>query len=142
MCDSANIPRQTYYSMKSTGFKTLRASDLIALADLFGVSTDYLLGRKDAEAIRYLENNKVWKRDDMEKYALLRGLYDDLNNYRLSNLKGTWKTKLEKSSQFQKLTGFIENGAKKEKAKKNIASGPFSNDGSITVYRWACMVDP
>lgn len=100
------------------------------------------LNTNDAEAIRYLENNKVWKRDDMEKYALLRGLYDDLNNYRLSNLKGTWKTKLEKSSQFQKLTGFIENGAKKEKAKKNIASGPFSNDGSITVYRWECMVDP
>ena len=45
MCDSANIPRQTYYSMKSTGFKSLRASDLIALADLFGVSPDYLLGR-------------------------------------------------------------------------------------------------
>lgn len=45
MCDGANIPRQTYYNMKSTGFKSLRASDLIALADLFGVSTDYLLGR-------------------------------------------------------------------------------------------------
>lgn len=45
MCDRAKIPRQTYYSMKSTGFKSLRASDLIALADLFGVSTDYLVGR-------------------------------------------------------------------------------------------------
>ncbi len=45
MCDSVNIPRQTYYNMKSTGFKSLRASDLIALADLFGVTTDYLLGR-------------------------------------------------------------------------------------------------
>lgn len=100
------------------------------------------LNTNDAEAIRYLENNKTWKREDMEKYALLRGLYDDLNNYRISNLKGTWKTKLEKSSQFQKLTNFIENGANKEKAKKNIASGPFSNDGSISVYRWECMVDP
>lgn len=45
MCNNANIPRQTYYNMKSTGFKSLRASDLIALADLFGVTTDYLLGR-------------------------------------------------------------------------------------------------
>lgn len=45
MCDSVKIPLPTYYSMKSTGFKSLRASDLIALADLFGVSTDYLLGR-------------------------------------------------------------------------------------------------
>ena len=45
MCDSVNIPRQTYYNMKNTGFKSLRASDLIALADLFGVTTDYLLGR-------------------------------------------------------------------------------------------------
>lgn len=45
MCDSAKIPLPTYYSMKNTGFKSLRVSDLIALADLFGVSTDYLLGR-------------------------------------------------------------------------------------------------
>ena len=45
MCDSVKIPRQTYYNMKSTGFKSLRASDLITLADLFGVTTDYLRGR-------------------------------------------------------------------------------------------------
>lgn len=45
MCDLADIPRPTYYTMRNTGFKTLRASDLIALADVFGVSTDYLLGR-------------------------------------------------------------------------------------------------
>ena len=45
MCDLAKIPRQNYYRMKRNGFNSLRASDLIALADLFGVSTDYLLGR-------------------------------------------------------------------------------------------------
>ena len=50
MCDGANIPRQTYYSMRSTGFKSLRACDLISLADLFGVSTDYLLGRENKPA--------------------------------------------------------------------------------------------
>lgn len=44
MCDKIKMPRQTYYNLKNTGFKTLRACDLIALADLFGVSTDYLLG--------------------------------------------------------------------------------------------------
>lgn len=46
MCSKVNIPLQTYYSMRNTNFKTMRASNLIALADLFGVSVDYLLGRK------------------------------------------------------------------------------------------------
>lgn len=51
MCDEIGMPRPTFYSIKNTGFKTLRAADLIALADLFGVSTDYLLGReKEASA--------------------------------------------------------------------------------------------
>ena len=47
MCDKANIPRQTYYYMRGTGFKSLRAAELLALANLFGCSTDYLLGRAE-----------------------------------------------------------------------------------------------
>lgn len=43
MCSEIEMPRPTFYSLKNTGFKTLRVADLIALADLFGVSTDYLL---------------------------------------------------------------------------------------------------
>ena len=46
MCDRTNIPRQTYYNLKRTGFGSLRARDLLALAELFGCSTDYLLGRE------------------------------------------------------------------------------------------------
>lgn len=47
MCERANIPRQTYYSMRSSNFKSLRASDLIALANVFNCSADYLLGRSN-----------------------------------------------------------------------------------------------
>lgn len=51
MCSKIEMPCPTYYSTKNTGFKTLRVVNLIALADLFGVSTDYLLGReKEASA--------------------------------------------------------------------------------------------
>lgn len=45
MCDKAEIPRQTYYSMRNTGFKSLKARDLVSLANVFNCSTDYLLGR-------------------------------------------------------------------------------------------------
>ncbi len=45
MCRLAKIPCQNYYRMKKNGFASLRANDLISLADVFGVSTDYLLGR-------------------------------------------------------------------------------------------------
>lgn len=45
MCDLAKISRPNYYRMKNNGFGSLKARDLISLADLFGVSTDYLLGR-------------------------------------------------------------------------------------------------
>jgi len=48
MCKQANIPRQTYYSMRSVNFKSLRACDLVSLANVFKCSTDYLLGRTTA----------------------------------------------------------------------------------------------
>lgn len=44
MCDLAKISRPNYYRMQRNGFDSLKARDLISLADLFGVSTDYLLG--------------------------------------------------------------------------------------------------
>lgn len=100
------------------------------------------LNTNDAEAIKYLEDNKVWSRDKMEQYALLAGLYDDLNNYKVDNLKGTWKTKLAKSAKFATMIGHLEQGAHKDQAKKNIAAGPYSTDGKITVYGWECRVDP
>ena len=48
MCEKAEIPRQTYYSMRNTGFKSLRACDLVSLANVFQCSTDYLLGRTNS----------------------------------------------------------------------------------------------
>lgn len=100
------------------------------------------LNTDDAAAIKYLDENKTWSRESMEKFALLQGLFDDLNNYKADNLKGTWKTKLAKSKTFNQMIEHLNLGARKEKAKKNIAAGPYTADGKIVVYGWECKVDP
>ena len=33
-------------------------------------------------AIKYLDNNNVWHRDSLEQYPLLKGLYDELNEFK------------------------------------------------------------
>lgn len=100
------------------------------------------LNNNNDEAIKYLDENRTWNRDKMEQFALLKGLYDDLNTYKIDNLKGTWRTKLASSKNFTEMIDHLEKGAHKEKAAKNIAAGEYSGDGKISVYGWECKVDP
>lgn len=56
MCDMLFISRTSYYRMKATGFKSLTVYELVALADFFNCSTDYLLGRTSDREIRKAVN--------------------------------------------------------------------------------------
>jgi len=42
------------------------------------------------QAIAYLKNNKVWDKTEMEQYPDLKGLWDDLNNFRFNTIAATW----------------------------------------------------
>lgn len=54
-------------------------------------------------AIRYLDNNHTWTKSDMEKYPDLIGLFDDMNNFNLSQLLNDRRNKLSDSQQFKKV---------------------------------------
>lgn len=60
------------------------------------------------EAVKYLNGVWTWKKSDMEKYDKLKGLFDGLNFFNLSDLKKKWSTSL-KSERLKNLVGLIEN---------------------------------
>ena len=66
-------------------------------------------------ATSYLDSNKIWRRDDMEKIDGLSGLFDDLNNYRFDEITDKWAVSLAASENFAK----VVKAAKKSVAKKN-----------------------
>lgn len=64
-------------------------------------------------AIRYLDNNKKWNRDSMERYDDLKGLFDAMNEFRLSTVIDSY-SQLSTSTRYATLV---------ETAKKNISNG-------------------
>lgn len=64
-------------------------------------------------AIRYLDNNKKWNRDSMERYDDLKGLFDAMNEFRLSTVIDSY-CQLSTSTKYATLV---------ETAKKNISNG-------------------
>ena len=96
------------------------------------------------QAIYYLDNNLSWKRNEMEQYPVLRGLFDDMNQYKLEDLMGKWKLKLEASEQFKKVA---ETAAKNRRKGWNPATGqhrPFFNksgDETIVVRNYVYWLD-
>lgn len=63
-------------------------------------------------AIQYLDYNTVWTKADMEEYAHLQGLFEDMNQFNLQNLSGVWKVKLSKSVMFGNLCKAAEESVK------------------------------
>ncbi len=54
----------------------------------------------NADALKYLDENKVWEKAQLEKFAELHGLFDDLNNMNMDALVNTWGPKLKSSKTF------------------------------------------
>jgi hypothetical protein len=65
-------------------------------------------------AIKYLNENTDWNKTEMEKYPILKGLYDDMNNFKLQAIIDDWFGKLDSSKYITKI---------KEAAKKNTKNG-------------------
>lgn len=96
-----------------------------------------------AGAIKYLDDNAKWTRGRMESYPELRGLFDDMNNYRIDRLTGPWRDKLQKSKNFSTVAAAAEGGRNKPKAK--ALSGTTYNQPGDTVINWRSYtykVDP
>ena len=66
-----------------------------------------------ASAVAYLDANSVWKKEDMESNAVLVGLFDDMNNYRMERLKNHWAEVLKDSKNFAAVAKAARMGAGK-----------------------------
>ncbi|MDE6300727.1 MAG: hypothetical protein K2M19_03325 [Muribaculaceae bacterium] len=98
-------------------------------------------GEVTAEAIAYLDNNKKWTRAELEKHPSLRGLYDDMNNYRQTRLTDFWAKRLAKSKEFRRVAHHVGEGMRKKVFKP---SGTYNSSGeeTITVQSYLNRVDP
>ena len=89
-----------------------------------------------ADAITYLENNPNWKREDMENFSDLRGLFDDMNTFNFDNILNIWKPQLKNSKKFMEVAGYAQ---QIKKQSKNPATGEHSPNycqgSDITINR-------
>lgn len=93
------------------------------------------------ESIAYLEANSTWKRSELDRLPGLKGLYDDMNNFRFDRLTDYWKPRLEKSKRFEKVVYHVGESQKKKNFK---ASGTYNKEGdtSISVQTYLNTIDP
>ena len=97
------------------------------------------------ESIAYLDNNKTWTKEDLDKQPGLAGLYEDLNNFNLDALTTTWAEKLGKSKAFKEVVKFANQGNKPSKIDKCKAKGATFNTGgesSIKLQQYFFRIDP
>lgn len=96
------------------------------------------------DAVEYLESNKSWSRDDMEKMPALKGLYDDLNNYNFDRLKTFWNLRLGKSATFATVIRAVEGSAIKRDPRTGKHAPSYINEGneSINWRSYTYWVDP
>lgn len=98
-----------------------------------------------AAAISYLDNNNTWTKAELEKYPELKGLFDDMNNFRLEKLSDDWGTKLKDSKKFTNLATHAKYGLNPKKlAKSKIEGTTFltGGDEKITYVTYLNRIDP
>lgn len=98
------------------------------------------------EASHYLDTHRVWQRDKMEKIDGLKGLYEDLNNYRFDRLTDYWAKQLEPSKNFAKIVkAAIKARNKKTDPRRDAEHNPCYNrdgDSSISWLGYTYWIDP
>ena len=89
------------------------------------------------EASVYLDNNRIWQRDDMEKIDALKGLFDDLNNYRFDIITEKWAPQLSSSKNFSKIVKAASDAInKKVDPRRDDNHNPTYNRDGDTAISW------
>lgn len=103
-----------------------------------------------ADAIAYLDNHEVWEKSEMEKYDDLRGLFDDVNNFKYKSVINNY-SQLQHSTNYRKLRMFCvrevnhsvistgrgaSTGTRSQGANSNANSEVYTRDGKITIYKY------
>ena len=103
------------------------------------------MSKVSKESISYLDKNKTWRKDELEKQPGLSGLYDDLNNFNLDRITTEWADKLSDSKSFRDLVKYAKNGQNPKKRDKCLAKGSTFNDSSsseINLQQYKFRIDP
>lgn len=98
----------------------------------------------DASAgVKYLDDNRAWNRDEMERIPALQGLFDDLNNYRYAQVLEKWKTRLAASKNFAAVVRAVEQGSRKKKFVP-AAGATYCRPGDLTIsyINYTYRIDP
>lgn len=138
--DSQNLPSAGTASTEQTDKNTQIVQNESTPTETIDNDVNY----SHEQAIYYLDNNPSWKRNEMEQYPTLQGLFDDMNQYKLEALMGKWKLELEASEQFKKVA---ETAVKNRRKGWNPATGqhrPFFNkpgDETIVVRNYVYWLD-
>lgn len=97
-----------------------------------------------AAAVKYLDEHRSWNRVEMEKYAALAGLFDDMNALRLDELRGKWAEKLKDSKNFGAVVRAAEGSQRKKvnvhRDKRDTYNKP--GDDAIGYVGYTYWIDP
>lgn len=91
------------------------------------------------KAVKYLEDNNLWEKSEMEKYPYLQGLYDDMNNFELDALLDVWANKLSESERFKSICNAakkIRGNNWKPKQDKHNSTYNKGNDETINITNY------
>lgn len=94
------------------------------------------------KALTYLDTHEVWTKADLDKYPELKGLFDDMNNFRLNSIVDKWGKKLSKSKRFSKVAHHATESMRKKVFTPEGHYCKDSGDTSIKVQSYLNRIDP
>jgi uncharacterized protein (UPF0248 family) len=147
-CDGFNSHSLTH-SLATTTADTVtathveRVSDRLAVAEqqeIEPVAADTAAAEPaqavENDAIKYLDGNRNWNRNDLERYHETAGLFDDMNGYQLENIINKWEPALKDSKSFAKVADAARQAIRKNKNPKRERHNPTYNAVSDSVIGW------
>ena len=107
LVDSSDKEKPTYLNEQKESLSALNEKRNQEITE---VSIDSLIAENNENpqdsiegALTYLDNNSIWKFEEMDNYPDLRGLYTDLEQLNWWKLSTYWANKLENSHKFRKI---------------------------------------
>lgn len=97
--------------------------------------------KPSASAVSYLDSNKKWSKDELDRYPELKGLFDDMNNFRIDRLADYWGPRFPSS----KNMGRVAHHASESRRKKVFKpQGTYcaAGDRTISIQPYLYRIDP
>ena len=86
------------------------------------------------QILNYLNQNDQWAKEQLDQDPMTRGLYDMINNYRFSDIMNVNIENCDKINKIKEISQNMSNSG-------FSLSGPYSQDGTITIQKWIDAVN-